>query len=137
MSGTIDTDITALTKILKANPEMWWGSPGSSRHSQKSLIELRAETVGDFGLAQFRRARAFLAVAPRTLRPNRCCSTYSWKHIAERWHRKSISQYHDYYVGEGAFVAACIADGVAVSISERCSYAALSRRAMDMGSGRV
>jgi hypothetical protein len=128
----VNVDAVVLAGILQDYPDLWWGSPTDSRHAPERFAELRAQTLGDFGQAQFRRARAFLAAAPRTLRPNRCCSTYSWKHVAERWNRKSYCQYNDYYVGEGAFVAACIAEGVPVTIGDRASYAALSRKALNM-----
>jgi hypothetical protein len=55
---------------------------------------------------------AFLEVAPRTRSLNRKHCTYGWKHTAERWYQTDVAQYEDYYVGEGCFIAACIASGL-------------------------
>jgi hypothetical protein len=132
MSAPVDA--SALTAILKANPTLswrgWWSRPPGA------LVQFRRETLvsdGRNGLAQFRRAMAFLEVAPRTRSLNRKHCTYGWKHTAERWYQTDVAQYEDYYVGEGCFIAACIASGLHIHRGDYGTYTNLSQRAWSMG----
>lgn len=123
----------AIERILGDNPALWWGGWWTAWHSRTTdatLAERRAETLTERGVAQFLRAEAFIAQAPRTRGINLRRSTYGWKHDAERFHRKAVGDdYAHVYVGEGAFIAAAIDCGLIILLAAGCTYTNLSMRA--------
>jgi len=139
MSGTDDAKNFAA--ILKDNPTLswrgWWSWWHDNNEPPGTLKRVRQESLDDCGLAQFRRARLFLQVAPRTKSINRRHVTYGWKHCAERWTRASNDvPYADYYIGEGSFIAAAIASGMTIHRNRYDTYTNLSQHAWLMGAHR-
>jgi hypothetical protein len=134
-------DAGALARILIDNPTLSWRGWWSRRHDNNeppgTLERVRRESLDEFGLAQFRRAMAFLEAAPRTMSINRRHGTYGWKHCAERWTRSTNGGDHvDYYVGEGSFIAAAIASGMTLRRGDYGTYTNLSQHAWSMGGRR-
>jgi hypothetical protein len=135
-------DAKTLTQILEDHPTLWWGGWWTPQLEQQSPPgtsgRRRRETVSESGLAQFRRALTFLEVAPRNKSINRRHVTYGWKHCAERWARaNSEGNYETYYVGEGSFIAACIASGMLIKREERGTYTNLATAAWSLGEYRA
>jgi hypothetical protein len=126
----------ALAAVLEREPLLSWRGFWERRHDVNeplgTLERVRRETLDDYGLAQFSRAMAFLAIAPKTKALNRHHGCYGWKHSAERWHRVH-APHADYYIGEGAFIAACIASGMTIYRGRCANLTNLSQRAWTMG----
>jgi hypothetical protein len=126
-------DRRTVEAILNSEPELswrgWWRPWNNANEPPGTLDRVRRETLDEYGLAQFRRALDFLEVAPRTdaINRTRCC--YSWKHECERWHRSGDQPYRDTYTGEGAFIAACIANGMPIKRTPRGTFTTISNRA--------
>lgn len=134
------SDQSLLAGILNQNPSLswrgWWSRYDELTQPIGALAQFRQETLADHdrnGLAQFGRAMAFLEVAPKTRAITREHGTYGWKHVAERWHRKTVDAYSDYYIGEGAFIAACIAQGMTIHRGKYATFTNLSARAWMLG----
>jgi hypothetical protein len=144
MSAPVDTAVTdrqILAGVLEAQPLLswrgWWSDWNDRNKPSGTLERVRWETLDEHGVAQFRRAMAFLEVAPRTKSLNRRHVTYGWKHAAERWTRASMGgRYDAYYIGEGSFIAACIASGMLVKREARGTYTSLATAAWSMGEYR-
>lgn len=131
------SDLALLATILDQNPLLSWRGFWGWWHDQNepagTLDRVRKETLDDYGVGQFRRAMAFLAVAPKTRALNREHGTYGWKHCAERWWRTEVDSKGDYYIGEGAFIAACHAHGMTVRRGKYANYTNLSALAWSLG----
>jgi len=134
-------DYRILAAILNDNPTLtwrgWWNRYDARTQPPGAFQQFRRETLASDdrnGLAQFQRAMAFLGVSPRIKSINRGHSTYGWKHAAERWNRsRNEDRYADVYVGEGCFIAACIASGVTIRRRENATYANIAERASALG----
>jgi hypothetical protein len=136
------SDRHILGGILEAHPLLswrgWWSGWNDCNEPPGTLERVRRETLNEYGLAQFRRARSFLEVAPRIKTLNRRHVTYGWKHCAERWTRASgEDRYVNYYVGEGSFIAACIASGMLIRREKFGTYTNLATAAWSMGDSRI
>lgn len=131
------SDQSLLAGILAQNPSLSWRGFWTRWHDANepagTLDRVRRETLDEWGLAQFGRAMAFLEVAPKTKAITREHGTYGLKHVAERWHRKTVDAHSDYYVGEGAFIAACIAQGLTIHRAKYATFTNLSARAWMLG----
>lgn len=147
--GTLHGDKAMLANILQLNPGLswrgWWSRYDERTLSPEDLARFREETLaedGRNGMAQFRSALIFLAAAPKPIKSvNFERSTYGWKHVAERWNeavREAAGEYNeDYYIGEGAFIAACIARHLKIYRDKYGStYVNLSQNAARMGGAR-
>lgn len=134
------TDHDALAAILEANPTLswrgWWNSRDERTYPPEALAEFRRETLasdGRSGLGQFQRAMAFIAVAPRIKSVNRRHSCYGWKHRAQAMFRGAAEgRYADYYVGEGAFIAAAIASGLTIYRGDYATFTNLREKAWSL-----
>ena len=139
MSASVTThDAETLERILAEHPTLSWRGfwiRWNDRNEPPGTLErVRRETLDEYGLAQYRRAMAFLKTAPRIKTLNRRHATYGWKHAAERWTRASTEdRYVDYYVGEGSFIAACIASGLLIRREKFGTYTNLATAAWSMG----
>ena len=120
-----------MSDILDRYPLLSWRDAGC--HDESATAEttdrLRRETLEEYGLAQFKRAMAFLANAPRSQGANLNRNTYGWKHVAERWFKTTIDPYANYYIGQGAFIAACIASGLQIHHMDGSTFTNLPERA--------
>jgi hypothetical protein len=139
-SGVVSdlSDYQTVAAILELHPLLswrgWWSNHYEVSEPVGTLARVRRETLDEYGLAQFRRAMAFLEAAPRIQSVNRrhCC--YGWKHAAERWTRSTNGgRYADYYIGEGSFIAACIESGMQIHRERLGTYTNLSMKAWEMG----
>jgi hypothetical protein len=125
------TDLAKIQDIQDHNPSLsrrgWWRPEHNLNQPPDTLERIRRETTDEQGLAQIRRAMAFIEAAPRRRTINRRHGTYGWKHAAERWVRsQNGGRYADYYVGEGSFIIACYLAGVTVVRIEYTTYVNLS-----------
>lgn len=123
----------ALTRILAQEPTLCWQGWHGTYESSSPLETLRRETLSAYGVGQFRRALMFLARAPHSVSVNYETGCYGWKHVAERWHQTEIDRDLDYYIGTGAFIAACIASGLVVDRQRHATFVSLSEAACAMG----
>jgi hypothetical protein len=133
-----DADLKrALGTVLDREPLLswrgWWTTHNETSEPPATFDRVRRETSDEFGLAQFGRAVAFIEAAPRTRTINRRHGCYGWKHAAERWHRTAALPYAGYYIGEGAFIAACIVGGLLICRQRTTTFTNLSERAWAMG----
>jgi hypothetical protein len=68
--------------------------------------------TSDRYVQQFDRSVEFLNQVKRTKHVQYGISSYSWKHVAENWHRrKNVDPDGDYYISSGMFIAAAISMG--------------------------
>ena len=102
-----------LGAVLHAHPKLVWSGWWTRRTDPDGLSQARCETLEPYGLGQFGRAMIWLQTAPRTRTINSNQTCYFWKHQAEHLHNHG-QNYEDYYVGEGALIAACFASGLTV-----------------------
>jgi hypothetical protein len=133
-----DLDLAQIKDILGRNPGLswrgWWRPEHNLNYPPDTLDRIRRETTDADGLAQIRRAMAFIAVAPRTKTVNRRHGCYGWKHAAERWTRaQNGGRYEDYYVGEGSFIIASYLSGVTVVRTAYETRVNISEFAYDQG----
>jgi hypothetical protein len=110
---------------LEWHPDIWWGGLFDWRFERtrtmndgttpaQRLALRREATLDERGVGQLLRAAEFIAWAPRIKSLNRGRGTYGWKHVAERFHKVEHPG-TDYYVGEGAFIIAARAMGLAIA----------------------
>lgn len=136
-----DPDLAALRRVLSANPDLswrgWWTDWDAAHEPPGTLARLRQQTLTEYGVSQFSRAIGFLEGAPRTKQVNRHHTSYGWKHRAEA-RVSAINEccrpgdrprYRHCYVGDGAFIAACLASGLIIERRGRATYVNLSLRA--------
>src|SRR5690606_33807667 len=79
----------------------------------EDLAKFRSDMTAQGQVEEFLRAVEFLQAMPRTKKPNRRRSSYTWKDIAARWY----SQRHpgdDSYISNGMLIAAALALGFKV-----------------------
>ena len=76
-----DPDTSVLALILDENPTLswrgWWSRWHENNEPLGTLERVRRESLDIHGLGQFRRAMAFLAVAPRRKSVNRGTRRFS------------------------------------------------------------
>jgi hypothetical protein len=115
--GADETDpALAISAIRQAAPCLaWQGFVAPNAHS---FEQDRKSMMQPWCVGQFLRAAKWLDQAPRRATVNHQKSTYGWKHTAERWHRERDPE-HDYYIGNGMFIAAAYALGLRVARCER------------------
>lgn len=98
-------------------------SPNGFRTDPKRLgypdrtDEWRATMLDDDFVEQFERSLEFLQRCEKTKSANRRHTSYGWKHVAERWHRKTHPGENP-YIANGMFIAAALSLGFKVTASE-------------------
>ena len=123
----------AITAVLAAYPDLWWGGWGDRPIPVGDSLEgCRREMTQPHCIEQVRRALKLIEQAKRTKTVSRQISTYAWKHRAERLYRVNTGDdWVDYYVGEGAFIAAAIMSGLTVKRTRWGTLTNLSRKSFD------
>lgn len=104
-----------IVRVLKEHPDLCYegfglgpfGGKGRSPKERRVLLrEQREQLLQPVGLEEIGAAIRFLDVAGRRKTVNTRHSSYGWKHVAERWAHR--------YISNGAFIAAALARGYAV-----------------------
>lgn len=99
-----------LQRIVGDNPDLslngWRYSHFDGADHEHSQAALRS------AIDQFDRAVEYLSTVKRRKSPYKGCTSYTWKHRAERFHRDQRPG--DPYVANGAFIAAAIHLGFAI-----------------------
>jgi hypothetical protein len=125
------SDLDLLRTVLEQHPTLtwrgWWTRWHDNNERTTTFAQARAETVDKHGLGQFGRALEFVDRAPLLRRVNRRRSTYGWKHVAERFHGHPRNRVA--YIGEGSFIAACLARGLMIRRSEFGTYVNIAEAA--------
>ena len=112
-------DAETLARILVENPTLAAQVTRDGAWFDAQLVE------------EFRRAMAFLEVAPRRKTVNFRTTCYDWKHVAEAWTQRRGGT--GYYISEVSFIAACIAKCLLVKRDEAGrAYTNLASRGIDI-----
>lgn len=114
MFAEIESDAVRYVDIAK---ELSPNLTSNGFESGQRLAQYRADMTDDDSVAQFVRAAWWLSGVPKRQTVNRRASSYTWKHIAERYHERFLKERGkngNWYISNGMFLAACIVMGVKV-----------------------
>lgn len=84
--------------------------PGAPGCPKANLAARRAEMTDADHIEQFRRAVSFLKSRRQRRTVNTECHSYTWKHAAEKFHKRRCPG-QDYYVSNGMLICAALSLG--------------------------
>lgn len=102
----IGDPVSAIAAACRQQPDLAWYGFGGAPGSREPFGWHRASMRDPLAVEQFLRAVQWLHQARRTRSIRRQYTSYDWKHVAERWHRRMAPGIS--YIAEGMFIAAAV-----------------------------